>query len=160
VKLYLVRHGEPVPSDVDPQRPLSEKGRAEVQGIGRLLRGAGVRVDHIVHSGKRRAEETAALLAEALGNERPIEQRSGLDPLDPVDPVAGEAAGFAEDTMLVGHLPFMARLVSRLTAGDEDLVGLLFRPGTVVCLVRTPRDHWGIEWVLPPALLGGGDAPA
>ncbi len=31
--VYLVRHGEAVPAEVDPARPLSEKGRAEVEGI-------------------------------------------------------------------------------------------------------------------------------
>src|SRR5688500_9788627 len=63
MRLYLVQHGEAVPEQVDPQRPLSEAGRRDVQAMARLLAGAGIRPTRIVHSGKRRAQETAELLA-------------------------------------------------------------------------------------------------
>lgn len=29
--VYLVRHGEAVPAEADPARPLSEKGRVEIK---------------------------------------------------------------------------------------------------------------------------------
>src|SRR5688572_29245639 len=37
MRLYLVQHGEAVPEQVDPQRPLSEAGRRDVQAMARLL---------------------------------------------------------------------------------------------------------------------------
>ena len=101
MKLYLVQHGEALAKDVDPVRPLSETGRSAVRAIGGQLAAAGLRVGAIMHSGKPRAEQTAALLAGYLETSQPIELRSGLYPKDAVAPLAAEAASWHEDTMLV-----------------------------------------------------------
>ena len=152
MKLYLVRHGEAASAGPGGPRLLTEKGRDDVRVVGRRLRESGVRVGRILHSEKERAQETASLLAEAVGDGAGIEPAPGLLPLDPVDPVAYDASGWEEDTMLVGHLPFMPRLVSRLTTGDEERVPTVFRQGTVACLVRTGEGAWGLAWLLPPDL--------
>ena len=117
MRLYLVQHGEAVPEQVDPQRPLSAAGRREVEAIGRLLASAGVRSTRVVHSGKLRAEQTAELLAIACAPPSVVEAAAGLSPNDPVKPVARKIASLSADTMLVGHLPFMARLAGRLVTG-------------------------------------------
>src|SRR4051794_29051865 len=115
MRLYLVQHGGAVPDELDPRRPLSEAGRREVEAVGRLLAGAGVRVARIVHSGKERARQTAELLAAAPGSGA-VEVMAGLAPKDPVKPVVRAIAEFGSDTMLVGHLPLLARLAARLVA--------------------------------------------
>jgi phosphohistidine phosphatase len=121
-----------------------------------VLRGSGVGVARVLHSGKRRAQQTAELLVAALGPGVRPEARAGLDPNDPTAGVAQEAAGWEQDTMLVGHLPFMARLADRLIAGREDAGLVAFRPGSVVCLERTDqRAAWTIAWMLRPDLLAG-----
>jgi phosphohistidine phosphatase len=102
------------------------------------------------HSGKRRAEQTAEVLAAALAPGMPV-ARAGLDPKDPADRVAQEAAAWEDDVMLVGHLPFMARLAGRLVAGGED-AGVAFTPGSVLCLERD-QHRWTIAWMLRPELL-------
>jgi phosphohistidine phosphatase len=103
------------------------------------------------HSGKRRAEQTAEVLAAALAPGMPV-ARAGLDPKDPADGVAQEAAAWEDDVMLVGHLPFMARLAGRLVAGGED-AGVAFTPGSVLCL-ECDQHRWTIAWMLRPVLLG------
>jgi len=153
MRIYLVQHGEAVPAEVDPERPLSAAGEADVRRIAAVLRGSGIAVARVLHSGKRRAEQTAEVLAAALGPELKPEARAGLDPNDPTAGVAQEAAGWEQDTMLVGHLPFMARLTSRLIAGREDSGVVAFRPGSVVCLERTDQRAWTIAWMLRPELL-------
>jgi phosphohistidine phosphatase len=153
VRLYLVQHGEAVPEDVDPTRPLAERGRADVRQVAAFLAEAGVRTDRVWHSGKRRAEQTAAILAAALAPDRTPVARAGLDPKDPTDGVAQEAAAWEDDVMLVGHLPFMARLASRLLAGRADAGVVAFEPGSVLCLERTEQQRWTIAWMLRPALL-------
>ena len=62
MRLYLVQHGEPVPKEINPDRPLSDKGRHDVEKVGRFLQQAGVAMGVIVHSGKTRAAQTAGLL--------------------------------------------------------------------------------------------------
>jgi phosphohistidine phosphatase len=60
-----------------------------------------------------------------------------------------------EDVMLVGHMPHMSRLASLLLTGDPSPGPVHFRNAGIVCLVRDPGGHWGIEWVITPYLLSG-----
>jgi phosphohistidine phosphatase len=154
VKLYLVRHGEAVSRDVDPERPLSERGRSNVRSVATRLAQAGVRASIALHSGKRRARETAELLGPSIGLQEPLRQLPGLDPLDAVEPFASELDRWTADTMVVGHLPFMGRLVSRLVTGDEEASAVDFRAGTAVCLEREGAGRWSITWVIHPAPTG------
>ena len=153
MKLYLARHGEAVSEGMDPERPLSDQGRADVQRVAAFLGEAGIRVGRILHSGKKRAEQTAELLAESVGNRQCIEEIGGIKPLDPTTPFAQTVNEWTDDTMVVGHLPFMGRLVSRLVVSDEMVPSVLFRSSTVVCLDRADDGTWAIDWILPPVLL-------
>jgi phosphohistidine phosphatase len=153
MRLYLVQHGEAVPEDVDPARPLSERGHADVRRMAAFLGRAGVRPARIWHSGKRRAEQTAEILAQALAPARPPEARTGLNPKDPIEGIARELGGWDQDMMLVGHLPFMARLASRLVVGREGASVVGFQPGSALCLERADQQRWTIAWMLRPELL-------
>jgi phosphohistidine phosphatase len=150
MRLYLVQHGEAAPEDVEPARPLTAGGQADVAIIADFLAAGGVRVGRIMHSGKRRAEQTAQILGEALASTPAA--RNGLDPKDPADRVARETAAWDQDVMLVGHLPFMVRLASRLVAGSEDARVVAFQPGSVLCLERN-QQRWTIAWMVRPDLL-------
>jgi phosphohistidine phosphatase len=156
MRLYLVQHGEAVPEEVDPARPLSETGRADVAKMARFMAAGGVRVGQVLHSGKLRAEQTAALLAAALAPGRTPVARPGLNPKDPIDGVTQAVTAWDQDAMLVGHLPFMAKLVSRLVAGREDAGVAAFQPGTVVCLERAEQQRWTIAWMVRPDVLPNG----
>jgi phosphohistidine phosphatase len=152
-RLYLVQHGDAVPKDVDPDRPLSETGRRDVEQVGSLLANAGVRFPKILHSGKTRARETAEILAGVVSEQSAIEAVSGLAPKDATEPWVARVGDLADDVMLVGHLPFMGKLASRLVLGAEFPEVVQFRPGTVVCLALTEEDHWAIAWMVRPGLL-------
>jgi phosphohistidine phosphatase len=151
MRLYLVQHGDAVPEEVDPARPLSETGRSDVAKVARFLAAGGVRVNQVLHSGKRRAEQTAEILGAALGGTP--EARPGLNPKDATGSVAREAAAWDQDVMLVGHLPFMAKLVSRLVTGRDDAGVVAFQPGTIVCLERGDQQHWTVAWMIRPELV-------
>jgi phosphohistidine phosphatase len=155
MRLYLVRHGQPLPKEEDPERSLSARGREEVEGIAQLLGQSGVQVARIAHSGKTRARETAEILATRIAGGGQVETAVGLSPMDPVEPVVDEAAGWEEDVMLVGHLPFMGRLVSLLVSGEEEAEVAAFQPGAVVCLGRIGEDAWIVEWMITPEIVPG-----
>ncbi len=161
MKLYLVQHAEAVPAEDNPDRPLSDKGRSDVRRVASFL-ARSVQVGRIVHSPKTRARDTAVLLAQALGPGGVVEEAaSGLAPNDATDALAGAIAGWSEDAIVVGHLPFMGRLAAYLVAGSEDADVAAFRPGTVVCLERAGRGEdgggggWTLAWMVRPELLGG-----
>jgi phosphohistidine phosphatase len=55
--------------------------------------------------------------------------------------------------MLVGHLPFMARLCSWLVTGDPEMPVFQFQNAGIVCLKRTAETtNWIIAWTLMPAI--------
>jgi phosphohistidine phosphatase len=81
----------------------------------------------------------------------------GLDaeaiaPLDPVSCLAQTVRQRTSETMVVGHLPFMGRLVSLFVAGNETATVATFRPGTVVCLERDQDNQWVVAWMIRPEL--------
>jgi phosphohistidine phosphatase len=154
MKLYLVQHGEAVPKTEDPERPLSMQGRRDVSAVAGLLQSAGVRVERVWHSGKTRAEQTARLLAGAvLPRGRKPQAIEGLGPNAPVTEFSIDADVWEEDTLVVGHLPFMARLVALLTTGDSERDIVAFYPGGVVCLERADAGHWVLLWMIRPDIL-------
>ena len=158
MKLYLAQHGEAVPKAEDPERPLTGQGRRDVRAVAALLQSAGVCVERVWHSGKTRAEQTAKLLAGAvLPRGRKPRVIEGIGPNAAVAEFAIDADVWEEDTLVVGHLPFMARLVALLTTGDSerDIVG--YHPGSVVCLERAEAGHWVVLWMIRPDILPGRD---
>ena len=66
MRLYLVQHGDAVPKDVDPDRPLSDQGRADIKRLTVWLSHQNVQVAQILHSGKNRAKETAGYSGHCL----------------------------------------------------------------------------------------------
>jgi len=126
--IYLVRHGDTVPEERDPTRPLSEKGRAEVEATARALLKEGAKVDEIWHSTKLRAKQTAEIIAQILGVKKTYE-KEGLKPFDPVAPIA-EMLKTANKTILIaGHMPFLGELAELLGKRVEG-----FEKGGVVRL--------------------------
>jgi phosphohistidine phosphatase len=152
MRLYLVQHGDAVPEQLDPERPLSAAGRREVEAVARLLASTGTRVVRVAHSGKLRAQQTAELLATTLAPGMVPEVMTGLNPNDPVEPMVRRIADWTSDVVLVGHLPFMAKLVARLVAGDERKPVTAFVPGTVVCLEQAEAGRWLFSWMVRPEL--------
>ena len=70
--LYLMQHGQATTETEDPERPLTDAGRAAVQRVAKRARAADVRISGCLHSGKLRAEQTAQQLA---GYRRGAERR-------------------------------------------------------------------------------------
>ena len=148
--LYIFRHGDARPKSEDPERGLSDRGREEVAAVCRVFSGIGPQVDAIWHSGKTRAEQTAAMLAASLQLEGRLHQQEGLNPNDPAAPVARQVERLQSNLVIVGHLPQLGRLVSVLLLGSErDLLDL--PSAGLVCLERT-ADSWLINWFLAPEL--------
>jgi len=156
MNLYLMQHGDALPKEADPDRPLSERGRLDVERIAAALGRAGIHVGRIVHSGKLRAAQTAAIMDAALGVFGGVEAVPGIDPQDSTAAFAGTVEAWSEDTLVIGHLPFMTRLVARLVCGDELVAAVAYQPGTVICLQSLGSPRWSVQWMLRPDLLARG----
>jgi len=154
MKIYLVQHGEAVAKEVDPERPLTEQGMTDVQCVARALKHAGVKVKRVIHSGKLRAQQTAKILATEIAPMLQLETSDLINPNDNPGTFDFQTASGGMDTMVVGHLPFMAKMVSHLVIGDDKHMLVAYQPGSVVCLELIEKDNWQINWMIRPELLG------
>ena len=147
--LYLVQHGKSLPKEVDAERGLSDEGVKDVIRVAETAQNYKVPVRSIEHSGKHRAAQTAEIFAEKLG----IEKISSSNDLKPLDDVIGKAETIipTANLMLVGHLPFMEKLISYLTTGSTDFTIFKFQNGGLVCLDKLENATlWTIKWALMP----------
>ncbi len=135
MRIYLVQHGEATEESVDPNRPLTPKGREDVSATAAFLKGRNVKIDEVWHSQKLRARQTADIITEALGIKGSFEKRF-LNPNDPVSPVADVINTHPKDILIAGHLPFLAKLASLLITGSEKKEVAVFKQGRVACLEK------------------------
>jgi phosphohistidine phosphatase len=150
--LYLVQHGKSLPKNLDPDQGLSEEGIAEVERIAKVAKGYGVQVSCIKHSVKKRARQTAEIMASALEPAGGIVETVGLKPMDDVTAFAGTLDS-KDDIMLSGHLPFMEKMASYLITGATDKPVIKFQNGGIVCLHNyTEIGGWAIKWTLMPKI--------
>ena len=98
MRLYLVQHGDAVPKDVDPGRPLSDQGRADIKRLTEWLSRQNVQVAQILHSGKSRAKETAEILRPLLESPDQIFEGQGLAPNDSPEAFLRELRDSKKDT--------------------------------------------------------------
>jgi phosphohistidine phosphatase len=151
MQVYLVQHGLAHPKDVDPDRSLTERGRHETERVAALAARLNLNVHQIRHSGKTRAAQTADILAQNLSPAIGVVAVTGLGPNDDVRLMADALAHEPEPVMLVGHMPFMARLAGMLLTGDPERVLIKFRNSAIVCLNRDDKG-WQLAWILTPEM--------
>lgn len=154
--LYLTQHGLSTPKVLDPQKGLTDDGRGETERIAGVAKGYEIKVAKIVHSGKKRAEETAAIFHQTFILHTPLEVISDINPLDDVCIFAATVVPEA-DLMVVGHMPFLQRLVSYLTTGSKETRVYQFQNSGIVCLDATKETggnyDWFIKWTLNPNII-------
>jgi phosphohistidine phosphatase len=150
--LYLVQHAEAKKEEEDPERGLTDKGFRDIARTAVYAQKLGFRVSAIYHSGKKRAAQTAKVLADYLKPEKGI---AGTDKLAPMDDPAIWSKRVTEmsgDIMLVGHLPYLAKLTGLLLCGDKEKMFVDFRMAGIVCLKRSEDGTWALEWMIVPGM--------
>jgi phosphohistidine phosphatase len=100
-----------------------------------------------------RARQTAEILAASLNPQNGTQQVSGMAPNDDISPMRIRLGSEAENVMLVGHLPYLSRLLSSVLLVDENRPLVEFRMGGVICLEHVKNGEFKILWALTPDLL-------
>ena len=153
MKLYLVQHAKAASKEIDPQRPLTEEGLRDIKKVAEFIKPSDLCVDYLWHSGKKRAAQTAEVLAEVIKVDNTLTAHDGLGPTDDVTVLKAEFASATDDIMIVGHLPFLAKLASLLLTGSELADTVAFKQGGIVCLSRCNENKWQIDWMVTPEVL-------
>ena len=125
MRLYLMQHAFAYPAEENAERPLSPTGINQAKAAGRGIKRLGLTFDLIVASPKRRAQQTAALIAEAvrypysdiLTTETALPDRS---PQELLDLLRKEPE--ASHILIVGHLPQLEKLTGELMQGGVLLI--------------------------------------
>jgi len=146
--LFLVQHGKSLPKEEDPDRGLSRQGIEETRAMAEMAFEQFVQVSRIIHSGKKRALQTAEIFMKALEPEAGIIKGAGLAPLDDVTQFASSLKN-EENIMVVGHLSFMGRFVSYLVTGSPERPVIKFQNSSINCLdTEDVSEPWFIRWAL------------
>ncbi|MCW9012455.1 MAG: phosphohistidine phosphatase SixA [Gammaproteobacteria bacterium] len=153
MKLLLMQHGEALSRQDDINRPLSDKGKNDIQRMANFLGNANISIDRVIHSGKTRAEQTASIIASGLSGSCTIQQVDFINPNDDVDDFLNRLDPQVAGVMVVGHLPFLARLVAHLSVNDSSKSVVAYVPGSMVCLENNEDDEWEICWMIRPELV-------
>jgi phosphohistidine phosphatase len=152
MNVYLVQHAYAKSEQEDSERPLSEKGWADIRKIADFVFKKGnISVKEIFHSGKMRARQTAEVLAEKLNSI--AKEADGLKPMDDPSIWAERLTKRKEDIMLVGHLPHLSRLASLLLCQNAEKTLVEFQQGCIVCIGTENFINWSIRWMVTPNLL-------
>ena len=120
MKLWVLRHGEAEPrANSDPERRLTAHGREQVLRSAAKLLGQELQV--ILASPYVRAQQTAALVHEALGFIKPVQTVTWLTPdTDPQDVISELDKLGLEHVLLVSHQPLVSCLVGLLEQGHRQ----------------------------------------
>jgi phosphohistidine phosphatase len=166
MNLFFLRHGKAEPRSPkwrpDSKRPLTREGEEKMAEVARGIRALGLSFDLILASPYARALRTAEILAEVYGAKKLFETSNlacEADPKNIVDEI-NENFDSVEEIALVGHEPFMSRLISTLISGQGGAVALDLKKAGL-CNLSIEKLTLGkcacLNWLLTPrqlALLG------
>jgi phosphohistidine phosphatase len=161
--LYLVRHGEAVPSGGgilrDADRPLTGRGEEDARQLGRFLARNGSGVSAIVSSPLHRAQQTSSMIREALPGAPDVTVSENIAPGFRPRALFDELFRMGESATVicVGHQPDMGNFIAYLI--DVPAHGAVAMPTGAIARVAVgggnPPADAQLEWLLTPALLRG-----
>lgn len=150
--LYLVRHAHALDAEVDPARPLSERGRQQVATLARFLQPSGAfRPEEMWHSPLLRSRETAESLALHLKLGAPLRVMPDLQPEDDPAAIVRRLKVVRRPLGIVGHEPHLSALASLLVAGEMEPPAFVFRKCAVLAL-EPNGEFWMVRWLISPEL--------
>lgn len=152
--LYLIRHADAIDLADDDARPLSKKGRHQIEELGKFLRASGAfHVEEMWHSPLVRARETAELLAAETKLKPAFREHRELVPeASPAAIVRRLGAGPAT-LALVGHQPHLSSLASLLVTGTSDWTVFSMMKAAVLALEPAGGGRWSVRWHVSPEII-------
>lgn len=156
-RLYFVRHGladrDAFAGGDDRQRPLTDQGQEQLRRQAEVMAGLDLGVELILSSPLVRAEQTAAILAEALAPAGGLV----LDPQLGLSFAVGSLARMLQEhagarrLLLVGHEPSFSEVIGDITGGSE----ITCRKASLIRVdLRSERPVSGsLEWSIPAQVL-------
>ena len=160
MNLYFLRHGLAVDRSTpgfkkDADRPLTPKGKQRMWRVAEAMTALELEFDVIFSSPYLRAMQTAEIVAEASDLRRDLVFINALTPDGSPQALIErikELKAKPKNILLVGHEPYLGKLVSLLTAGSTNLALDLKKGGLCKVEIETLRlGRCGtLTWLLTP----------
>jgi phosphohistidine phosphatase len=159
--IFILRHGiavEPGTSgfENDSDRPLIPKGERRLRSAAAAMKKLELSFDLILSSPFVRARQTAEIVASELKLKKRVEFFDGLVPGGNPKALIYALNGLnlvPENVLLVGHEPYLSRLISLLVSGHVDAVIEMKKGG--LCKLEVGELRLGqcarLAWLLTPA---------
>jgi len=147
MRLSLLRHGIAADRaspeyENDSERPLTPKGERRMRRIAKGIQASGQSYDLILSSPYLRAKQTAEIVAQVLSTPEGVLLVETLTPEgNPRQLIEALRTDHREreDVLLVGHEPYLSRLISTLLTGSPNLSVVMKRGGVCALDVETLR---------------------
>jgi phosphohistidine phosphatase len=162
MNIFILRHGVAVEPgtpgyESDSERPLIPKGERRLRSAGAAMEKLELSFDLILSSPFVRARQTAEIVAGELKLKKRLEFFEGLVPGG--NPKAlihalNELKPAPENVLLVGHEPYLSRLISLLVSGDADAAAIEMKKGGLCKLEAAALRHGQcarLTWLLTPS---------
>jgi phosphohistidine phosphatase len=154
MQIYLIQHAESRSKEEDPERSLTDEGVQNITRVAEYARDH-LRIDvkEIFHSGKKRALQSAEIMAQHLNPPDGIKPADGMEPMADPSIWAERIAGIESNLMLVGHLPHLAGLAGLLLCGKKDRDIVAFQNAGIVALSGDTGSGWKLLWMIMPSMI-------
>jgi phosphohistidine phosphatase len=161
MNLFFLRHARACARSPkwrpDGARPLTREGEKKMFNVAGGIKSLELSFDLILTSPHIRAYRTAEILGESFGPKKVFETKNLVSEAEPKPVIDEINENFSRlnEIVLVGHEPFMTRLISILLSGKEDLAIDLRKAG--LCKLSIKTLHFGkcatLDWLMTPGQL-------
>lgn len=159
--IFLLRHGIAADWDSarfpdDSVRPLIPRGERKLRRICEAIQEMGLSFDVILSSPFLRARRSAEIAGEALGLGDVLRLNDELAPAGDASALIAHVNAMSPrpgKLLLVGHEPYLSRLISLLTTGEGNLAIELKKGGLARLEVQqhlAPGSCAVLKWLLTP----------
>lgn len=160
--IFILRHGKaetPGKGMSDADRHLTPKGHDDIMAVARWMASQDYLFNVIAASPLVRAQETAAIVADTLGEPGRVATWKSLVPGGDPDIVCREISRFAEDNLvlLVGHEPLLSSLISRIMTGGDG-AGIVMTKGGLAKIRNfsfAERPSGELHWLVTARQIAG-----
>jgi phosphohistidine phosphatase len=129
VNIYILRHGIAVERDEwdsksDAERPLTAEGEKQLRKTSRVLEKMKLDFDLILSSPFARARQTAEIVADKLNLKKQLKFSDELQPSGSAKKLFRQLTDLkpaSENILLVGHEPYLSKLIALLTLGNTNM---------------------------------------
>jgi phosphohistidine phosphatase len=158
MKLIISRHGEAEDlssSGYDKDRNLTQKGRLDIEKMGRFIQSSPLKVTRIYHSPYIRTQETAEIYSKIFS--LPLEPAGCLAPACNCNDLLTDICNFSnsETILVVGHNPDISFFAAGLLRNNSLASMFTFSPGATVAInvAREKFSNGQLIWIISPELL-------